>query len=392
MGELFDNFVNANSLYKAFLLSKRNSIWKESVQRYESNLLLNIYDSQKLLKEGTYRQKPFSTFTLNERGHKRFIKSLHISDRVIQKSLCNTILPILRKHFIYDNGASMKNKGISFIRNRLKTHLHRYFRKYGNEGYILFCDFKKFFDNIPHDGLMKFFSKYIKDEKILKILYDCIEMFNIDVSYMNDDEYKDCMNNPFSLLDYYKDKLYSDRKEKIMRKSVGIGSEISQISGVGYVSYIDNFIKNVCSVKFYGRYMDDLYIIHKDKEYLKYLYEMIRIKIDELGMFLSDKKTRICKLNRRFNFLHNAYILTSTGKLINTISHLTLKRHRKRIRKLLYLYKSKKSEITLGDIVNIHKGCMGSYRYYNSYIASVNMNRYFVKSFNSILGVSYGRK
>lgn len=47
MGELFDNFVNANSLYKAFLLSKRNSIWKESVQRYESNLLLNIYDSQK---------------------------------------------------------------------------------------------------------------------------------------------------------------------------------------------------------------------------------------------------------------------------------------------------------------------------------------------------------
>lgn len=392
MGELFDEFINANSLYRAFLLSKRNSIWKESVQRYESNFLLNIYDSQKSLKEGTYRQKPFSTFTLNERGHKRFIKSLHISDRVIQKSLCNTILPILRKHFIYDNGASLKNKGISFTRNRFKTHLHRYFREYGNDGFILFCDFTKFFDNIPHDGLMKFFSRYIKDERILKILYDCIEMFNIDVSYMNDEEYKDCMNNPFSLLDYYNNKLNTNRKEKMMRKSVGIGSEISQISGVGYISYIDNFIKNVCSIKYYGRYMDDFYIIHKDKKYLKHLYEIIKMKTNELGMFLSDRKTRICKLNRRFTFLHNGYILTSTGRLINTVSHLTLKRHRRKIRKLLSLYKSKKSEITLGDIVNIHKGCMGSYKHYDSYTASMNMERYFRNNFNKTLGVSYGRK
>jgi len=75
-----------------------------------------------------------------------------------------------------------------------------------------------------------------------------------------------------------------------------------------------------------------------------------------------------------------------------TVSHLTLKRHRRKIVKLLSLYKTKKSEITLGDIVNIHKGCMGSYKHYDSYTASMNMERYFRNNFNKTLGVSYGRK
>ena len=115
-------------------------------------------------------KKPFVEFELNERGKKRHIKSLHISDRVLQRALCDYILePSIRKYLIYDNGASIKGKGIDFTKRRLVTHLHKYYSKHGSEGYILLCDFKKYFDSIPHDKLILMFGKYIHDEKSISI-------------------------------------------------------------------------------------------------------------------------------------------------------------------------------------------------------------------------------
>ena len=39
---------------------------------------------------------------------------------------------------------------------------------------------------------------------------------------------------------------------------------------------IDNYCKIVKCMKYYGRYMDDIYIIHEDKEYLKGLLNDIQ--------------------------------------------------------------------------------------------------------------------
>lgn len=60
-----------------------------------------------------------------------------------------------------------------------------------------------------------------------------------------------------------------------MHKSLGIGSQISQISGIYYPSKMDNYCKIVKGIKFYGRYMDDTYIIGNSKEELKSLLDDI---------------------------------------------------------------------------------------------------------------------
>lgn len=59
-------------------------------------------------------------------------------------------------------------------------------------------------------------------------------------------------------------------------RSVGIGSQISQIAGIFYPTRIDNYCKIVRSVKYYVRYMDDTYIIHNDKQYLRELLHDIQ--------------------------------------------------------------------------------------------------------------------
>lgn len=49
-----ESVYDANSLLDAFNKSKKGTAWKESVQRYEMNLLRNINQTQKEMKDGTY--------------------------------------------------------------------------------------------------------------------------------------------------------------------------------------------------------------------------------------------------------------------------------------------------------------------------------------------------
>ena len=63
----------------------------------------------------------------------------------------NYLLPHIRPYLIYDNGASLKNKGMSFTRNRLIAHLEKFYKETGsNEGYIMTMDFSGYYDNLDH--------------------------------------------------------------------------------------------------------------------------------------------------------------------------------------------------------------------------------------------------
>ena len=50
---------------------------------------------------------------------------------------------------------------------------------------------------------------------------------------------------------------------------LGLGSEPNQVLAVALPSPIDHFVTECCGVEAYGRYMDDSYAIHTDKEHLQ---------------------------------------------------------------------------------------------------------------------------
>jgi hypothetical protein len=83
----YDNFervADADNLYSAFRESMKGVAWKESVQRYEANAVRNIAETRRKLLAGESVQNGFVEFTLHERGKVRQIKSVHISERVVQ--------------------------------------------------------------------------------------------------------------------------------------------------------------------------------------------------------------------------------------------------------------------------------------------------------------------
>lgn len=70
---------------------------------------------------------------------------------------------------------------------------------------------------------------------------------------------------------------------------IPIGNHTSQWFAILYLSGMDHMIKERLGIKFYGRYMDDFYLIHPDKEYLLYCLEEIRKFLVPLGLELNHK-------------------------------------------------------------------------------------------------------
>ena len=126
-------------------------MWKDSTAGYVHNSLLSIYALRQSLINDKYKIDNYTIFTIYE-PKKRVIVSTRLKDRVFQRSLCdNYFYRELTKTFIYDNCACQIGKGTDFALNRLSTHLHRYFRKYGCTGYVLKCDIKDYFGSTRHD-------------------------------------------------------------------------------------------------------------------------------------------------------------------------------------------------------------------------------------------------
>ena len=336
---MYNRLTDLNLLYDAFQKCIKGVSWKCSIQRYEANVLVELMKIRESLLNHTYRQKAFFEFDINERGKHRHIKSLHISDRVLQRNLCDNILiPCLYKELIYDNGASVKGKGIEFTRNRFIAHLQKFYRRHGNKGYILLVDFSKFFDSIPHEQLMEMLREKIPDKEVLDLIEYLVSTFGEE-------------------------------------KSLGIGSQISQIFGIFYPTRLDNYIKIVKGCKYYGRYMDDFYIIHEDKAYLKNLLIEIRKIAGDMGLTINEHKTQICRIDKGFIFLKTYYFMTDTGKIVKRPCKKNVTRERRKLKKLKT--KMDYGEAYFDDIYQSYKSWRGSIKKYNSYYTIQNMDRLF---------------
>lgn len=331
--EIFD----ANALYDAFKHARKNSDWKSQVQKFEMTYLLSISQMQKDIQNKSYTFLPTSEFVIKERGKTRVIHGEQIQDRIVKHSLCDEhLMPLVQPYLIYDNGANQKGKGVDFTRKRLLTHLRRYYKKHGsNNGYILLIDFSKYFDNIQHKKLLEQFNKYGCGEIANWMLSEIVDRLKVDVSYMTDEEYTNCLNVLFNSLEYQNIDKSLLTGEKYMNKHLDLGDQVAQIAGVMYPTPIDNYIKIVKSVKFYGRYMDDSYVIHESKEFLEELLKEITIIANDLGIIINPKKTRICKLSDYWRFMQIQYSLTETGRVVRKINPKRLTAMRRKMKKVI---------------------------------------------------------
>ena len=120
----FERVFSFEHLYGSYRESVKGVGWKASTQRYKASALANVNKTHDELLAGRFRSKGFYEFDLVERGKPRHIRSVHISERVVQRCLCDySLVPMLSRTFIYDNGASLRGKGYDFAVRRVSGFL-----------------------------------------------------------------------------------------------------------------------------------------------------------------------------------------------------------------------------------------------------------------------------
>lgn len=85
-------------------------------------------------------------------------------------------------------------------------------------------------------------------------------------------------------------------------------------------------------IRYYGRYMDDFYLIHEDKAYLQYCRREIERYLAGLGLRLNNK-TNIFPLKNGIDFLGFHTYLTDSGKVIRKVRRRSKCNEQRKLRK-----------------------------------------------------------
>ncbi len=143
-----------------------------------------------------------------------------------------------------------------------------------------------------------------------------------------------------------------------------IGNLTSQLFGNIYLNDLDQFIKRNLKIKYYGRYVDDMVFVHKDKEYLKSIISQIREYLqNNLALDLHEKKIYLQHFSKGVKFLgtfikpYRVYIENrSKGNFYNKIRecNLLLKKHENKL--------SKKQVESVIASMNSYLGLLGHYQ------------------------------
>ncbi len=288
----FKEICTFEVLYRAYLSARKGKRSRAATAHYEVQVLENIVNLVYILSTKIYRPGNFRVFYVYE-PKKRLVQAPAFVDKVVQHAIVDNLLYESITHsFILDSYASQKDKGMHFGLDRLRGFFIDYWNKNRTaDGWVLKCDVRKFFANINHDILKEKLKKLDLEPVVYELL--CI--------------YIDCS------------------------EGLPLGYQTSQLFALYFLNDFDHFVKEKLRIRYYGRYMDDFFLIHPDKQYLQYCLKEIKAYMETLGLELNEK-TQIFPLKNGIDFLGFHTYMTDTGKVIRKLRHSSVKRMRAKLR------------------------------------------------------------
>ena len=278
----FEKVTDFGNMYQAFRKAKRGKGFKNGSARFDQAALDGVNSLIAQLKDKTYRVSDYTEFKVYE-PKERVIQTTSFKDKVIQHCLCdNVILPRLQRVFLRDNCAGQKGKGTLFGLDRLSEQMERFYERYGFEGYILKCDITKFFYNIVHEPLKDMVRYYFRDP---------------DVCWLCE--------------------LFIDSTEG---KGIPLGNQINQGFALLYLDGMDKLICHELGIEYYGRYMDDFWLIHPSKDYLKCCLAVTAAYLETLGLALNGK-TQIFPFKSGVSYLGFHTYIAKDGRAVRRLKN-----------------------------------------------------------------------
>jgi hypothetical protein len=371
------DFYNLYLAYRRTLLGKG---YKSPALRYSGDAVNHLFSLQERLENRTYKLAPYHSFKVHE-PKERDVLAIDFEGKILQHSLCENVLyPVLTRSFILDNYASQNRKGVHYGLDRLTRNLRHYFfmRKtademkrraagipllekkdwYYSDGWVLKGDFKKYFYSLDHDILFKKVMDKIQKIDDQKLIDFCGWIIKMII---------DSTPNP----------------------GIPIGNQSSQLFALLFLDTFDHTIKDEWGIKYYGRYMDDFYIIHESKEEL--IKTLKRIEKITAGMKLSlNKRTQIFPLRHGLDFLGFRTLLTPAGKVVRKLRNNSKNKMRRKIKKFRELVDTGRMDTQA--VIQSYTSWRGHASHGNTYKLKSKFDTYFYKTFPELRGKIKGAK
>ncbi|MGP8322096.1 MAG: group II intron reverse transcriptase/maturase [Methanosarcinaceae archaeon] len=264
--------ITESLMHKAFKAVKKNrgaaGIDKVSIKMFEQNLEENLMALMKRMKDGTYMPYPLRReYIPKDKTQLRPLGIPAVCDRVAQEVIRRLIEPYFEPCF--------SKWSYGFRPNRNCHQAIRRIIELRKQGYacVLDADIKAFFDNIPHELIMKLVAAKIADGNILSIISKFL-------------------------------------KSGVMEAGVFMKTLKGTPQGGVISPLLANIVLDVLDKKLavYGyafvRYADDFLVLAKSAAEIEKVYDLVRTVIeDELGLELSKEKTKITSFIKEFDFL-----------------------------------------------------------------------------------------
>lgn len=323
---IFDRIVDENNIEKAYRKSLRGgNKYNTEALIFSLNETYNLNRLRQSLIDETYEFGGYIRFKVYE-PKERIIDAPHFEDKIVQLAINNVLKEVYQPCFVHDSYACLDNKGTHRCVDRIQYFLRKAKWEYGADAYIAKIDARKFFYSIDREILKNFFPKKIKCKKTLRLLYHII-----------------------------------DSADEIGTLGLPLGNTLSQISANVYLNKVDQYCKRKLGLKYYVRYMDDIFIIVENRKKAKEARGLVTMFMKtELALDINKNKTKIFPIAQGVNAV--GFKIYLTHKLLLNDSKKKIKRKTKKMRELII--EGKMTEEKAEQILN---SWLGHAKHGNSY-------------------------
>lgn len=288
-------------LFRAYYDARKNKRSTINALAFEINYESKLFELYKEIKNGTYKTNRSVCF-ISFKPIQREIFAADFRDRIVHHLIFNYISPLFERLFINDSYSCRIGRGTSYGIKRLDYFVRSCSQNYTRDCYILKLDIRGYFMAIDH------FLLYQKVEAVLnRFRKEANFDVNLILRLIRQSIFCDPTQN--CLIKGKKENWDGLPKSKSLfwtnkNKGLPIGNLTSQLFGNVYLNDFDHFVKHKIGCRYYGRYVDDIVIVHQDKEYLKSLIPILKEFLQkELFLELHPKKIYLQHFSRGVCFL-----------------------------------------------------------------------------------------
>ena len=300
LGDVFQAYFDARK-------HKRNTASQLAFEMDCEHNLLELYEE---IRQRTYVPSRAVCFIVHY-PVKREIFASQFRDRVVHHLLYNYLAPIFELRLIYDCYSCRKGKGTSFGIDRFEHHIRSCSDNYRKQAWVLKLDVKGYFMSIDryklHTLVVSTLEKYWKSRSgDGRKRGECVDKETI-LYLLHQIIYRDPADN-CEVRGNRKDWDDLPPSKSLLRSPQGVGLPIgdltSQLFSNIYMHELDIFIKETLGCKHYGRYVDDFFIVHESKAFLRDQIPVIRDFLwNELGLTLHPDKIYLQECRKGASFL-----------------------------------------------------------------------------------------